>query len=114
MTLYEVNHFDSKPCTVESLLQIQLFRGAEVIGGSSGIGLATAQSALKQGATIIIAGRSQQKLDEAKELLNNDAVQTYQLNNQSEEQLQAFFEQVGTFDHLFTPGASYTSLQRCH
>ncbi|MEH7814565.1 SDR family oxidoreductase, partial [Bacillus toyonensis] len=33
---------------------------------------------------------------------------TYVLDNQNKEQLQNFFKDVGKFDHLFTPGASYT------
>ncbi len=37
-----------------------------IIGGSSGIGLATATQAIKQGAHIIIAGRSEEKLKIAK------------------------------------------------
>ncbi|NEW07401.1 SDR family oxidoreductase [Paenibacillus sp. SYP-B3998] len=78
-----------------------------IIGGSSGIGLATAQQALQQGASLIIAGRSQEKLELAKERLASDAVEIYQLDNQNEDQLKAFFEHVGEFDHLFTPGASY-------
>ncbi|MEK8127807.1 SDR family oxidoreductase [Paenibacillus filicis] len=78
-----------------------------IIGGSSGIGLATAQEAVRQGAEVIIAGRSQDKLDEAKRLLASEAVQTYAVNNQVEEELKTMFEKIGAFDHLFTPGASY-------
>ena len=37
-----------------------------IIGGSSGIGLATATDAIKQGAHVIIAGRSEEKLKVAK------------------------------------------------
>jgi NAD(P)-dependent dehydrogenase (short-subunit alcohol dehydrogenase family) len=37
-----------------------------VIGGSSGMGLATAQALAKTGATVVIAGRSREKLDTAK------------------------------------------------
>ena len=33
-----------------------------IIGGSSGIGLATAKQAIEQGAHVIIAGRSEEKL----------------------------------------------------
>ncbi|MEC0236727.1 SDR family oxidoreductase [Paenibacillus kribbensis] len=79
-----------------------------VIGGSSGIGLATAIEAAKQGASIVIAGRSADKLEQAKKLIPAESVEAFQLNNQKEEEVQAFFEKVGAFDHLFTPGASYT------
>ncbi|KAB2441441.1 SDR family oxidoreductase [Bacillus luti] len=79
-----------------------------IIGGSSGIGLATATEAIKQGAHVIIAGRSEEKLKVAKKLINSNHLQTYVLDNQNKEQLQNFFEKIGNFDHLFTPGASYT------
>ncbi|WP_028545101.1 SDR family oxidoreductase [Paenibacillus taiwanensis] len=78
-----------------------------IIGGSSGIGLATAQQAVEQGAHVIIAGRSQAKLNTAARYLNSDAVEAFPLDNQNEVELQHFFEQIGKFDHLFTPGASY-------
>jgi len=78
-----------------------------IIGGSSGIGLATAKQAVEQGANVIIAGRSAGKLDKAKHLLGSLSVETYSLDNQNELELKHFFEQIGTFDHLFTPGASY-------
>ncbi|CAM3951633.1 short-chain dehydrogenase [Bacillus luti] len=79
-----------------------------IIGGSSGIGLATATEAIKQGTHVIIAGRSEEKLKVAKKLINSNHLQTYVLDNQNKEQLQNFFEKIGNFDHLFTPGASYT------
>ena len=50
--------------------------------GSSGIGLATATQAIKQGAHVIIAGRSEEKLKVAREVINNNHLQTYILDNQ--------------------------------
>ncbi|MBE5106517.1 SDR family oxidoreductase [Bacillus thuringiensis] len=79
-----------------------------IIGGSSGIGLATAKQAIQQGAHVILAGRSEEKLKVAGELINNNHLQTYVLDNQNKDQLQIFFKKVGNFDHLFTSGASYT------
>jgi NAD(P)-dependent dehydrogenase (short-subunit alcohol dehydrogenase family) len=35
------------------------------IGGSSGMGLASAKLALKEGAQVVIAGRSREKLEQA-------------------------------------------------
>ncbi|MGG0233028.1 SDR family oxidoreductase [Bacillus tropicus] len=78
-----------------------------IIGGSSGIGFATAEQAIEQGAHVIIAGRSKEKLMVAQEVINNNHLQTYVLDNQDTNQLQDFFKKVGNFDHLFTPGASY-------
>jgi NAD(P)-dependent dehydrogenase (short-subunit alcohol dehydrogenase family) len=78
-----------------------------IIGGSSGIGLATAIEAIAQGASVVIAGRSLEKLQEAKTTLRSEDVQIYQLDNKNEEDIKAFFNEIGSFDHLFTPGASY-------
>ncbi|WP_379148752.1 SDR family oxidoreductase [Paenibacillus sp. sgz500992] len=81
-----------------------------VIGGSSGIGLATAVAAAKLGAQVIIAGRSQDKLLQAAEHVKQQSgsvIEFHVLDNRNESQLQQFFAQIGTFDHLFTPGAAY-------
>ncbi|WP_138753265.1 SDR family oxidoreductase [Paenibacillus sinopodophylli] len=79
-----------------------------IIGGSSGIGLATAKLAADQGAYLIIAGRSQSKLDQAKLVLEDyGSVEYHPLDNTDERQQQTFFENIGALDHLFTPGASY-------
>lgn len=78
-----------------------------IIGGSSGIGLATAKQAVDQGAKVIIAGRSQDKLAKAQQFLGLDSTEIHSLDNQNEEDLKSFFEKIGNFDHLFTPGASY-------
>lgn len=78
-----------------------------IIGGSSGIGLATAKQAIEQGAHVIIAGRSKEKLMIAQEIISNNRLQTYVLDNQDKNQLEDFFKKLGNFDHLFTPGASY-------
>ena len=45
-----------------------------VTGGNSGIGLATAQQFAREGARVVITGRDQAKLDEAREQLGGDAI----------------------------------------
>ncbi|QIE37083.1 SDR family oxidoreductase [Bacillus tropicus] len=91
-------------------MSITTLKGSRIviIGGSSGIGFATAEQAIEQGAHVIIAGRSKEKLMVAQEVINNNHLQTFVLDNQDTNQLQDFFKKVGNFDHLFTPEASYT------
>jgi NAD(P)-dependent dehydrogenase (short-subunit alcohol dehydrogenase family) len=45
-----------------------------VTGGNSGIGLATAQQFAREGARVVITGRDQAKLDEAREQLGGSAI----------------------------------------
>jgi len=78
-----------------------------IIGGSTGIGLATAKEAIQQGANVVIAGRSLEKLQQAQADIQSDLLQILQVDNRDEHSLQSFFSEVGSFDHLFTPGASY-------
>lgn len=52
----------------------ELLSGKHILitGGASGIGLAMAMKMLDQGAVVLICGRNEKKLSEAKELLNNN------------------------------------------
>ena len=75
-----------------------------IIGGSSGMGLATAKAADLLGAEVILAGRSHEKLLAAKKELTHDAL-TQPLDISQPEQVKAFFEKIGRFDHLLTPGS---------
>ena len=75
-----------------------------ILGGSAGIGLATAQAAAAEGAQVIIVSSSQTRLNQALQTLPASA-QSYCLNLTNEAQLQGFFAQSGDFDHLvFTAG----------
>jgi NAD(P)-dependent dehydrogenase (short-subunit alcohol dehydrogenase family) len=75
-----------------------------ILGGSAGIGLATAQAAAAEGAQVVIASSNQARLDQALQTLPTSA-KGHRLNLTDEEQLQAFFAQSGDFDHLlFTAG----------
>jgi NAD(P)-dependent dehydrogenase (short-subunit alcohol dehydrogenase family) len=67
---------------------------ALITGGSSGIGLATAQDFIREGARVIITGRSQSSLQEALALLNERA-QTLVSNAGSIEDLFALGQKVG-------------------
>lgn len=75
-----------------------------IIGGSSGIGFSIAQAAVKEGAKVIMASRSVDKLQKAKQALSN-TVETYQVDLLKEESIQSLFESIKHFDHLQLPGS---------
>jgi len=70
-----------------------------IIGGTSGIGLATAQKFCNEGFEVIIGGRDPNKLTEALNILGN-SVQGSVVDASSDEQLQAFYHKIGRFDNL--------------
>lgn len=74
-----------------------------VIGGSSGIGLAIAGAALAEGAEVIIASRSRERLDRARAALGR-SVEALTLDIVDEEAVRDFFARLDPFDHLATPG----------
>jgi NAD(P)-dependent dehydrogenase (short-subunit alcohol dehydrogenase family) len=76
-----------------------------IIGGSSGIGLATAKAAVAAGAKVLIASRSAQKLAQAKEELGGE-VEISSLDLLQEAAVSKFFEEVGVIDHLVICGSS--------
>jgi len=72
-----------------------------IVGGSSGIGLGVAEALLKEGATITLVGRSQEKLRAAREVLGaGDRVKAIAADVTNEEQVRRVFEQCGALDHL--------------
>ncbi|MGE7623248.1 SDR family oxidoreductase [Viridibacillus sp. NPDC096237] len=75
-----------------------------IIGGSSGIGLESAKQLIAQGAEVIIASRSKDKLRNAKEQLGVRAT-GYTLDTTQEQQVMSFFEKIGQFDHLVVSAA---------
>lgn len=75
-----------------------------IIGGSSGIGFESAKQVIAQGAEVIIASRSENKLQNAKEHLGASAT-AFTLDTTQEQQVQSFFEKVGQFDHLVVSAA---------
>jgi len=66
---------------------------AIITGGTSGIGLATAQEFIAQGAKVIVTGRSQKNLDEALNQLGNSAIGIIN-DSGSMEQVKQLNEQV--------------------
>ena len=82
------------------------FRGATVvvIGGSSGIGLATAAAALDEGADVVITGRSIERLEAAAEVLDGRA-RTVSLDSADESGTRALFESLDVVHHIFVSAA---------
>src|SRR5271168_3698953 len=70
-----------------------------IVGGSSGIGLATARHLLASGARVTITGRSETRLVEAGRQLGPEA-QVVPMDAAAADALPAQFAQIGNFDHL--------------
>ena len=79
-----------------------------VLGGSSGIGLATARAAAAEGAQVVIVSGNRQRIDTALLGLPADS-RGYAVDLSSEENIKAFFDSIGNFDHLsYTAGENLT------
>ena len=77
-----------------------------VLGGSSGIGLSTAQAAAKAGASVAIVSSRQERVDQALKSLPAGA-EGRVADLASEPAMQNLFATIGSFDHLvFTAGES--------
>ncbi|MGB8987335.1 MAG: SDR family oxidoreductase [Candidatus Sulfotelmatobacter sp.] len=77
-----------------------------VLGGSSGIGFEVARQAATQGARVIIASSSAERLQKAVESIGGDA-EGQAVDVSDERAVATFFSKLGAFDHLvFTAGDS--------
>lgn len=75
-----------------------------IMGGTSGIGLATAEKLTAAGAEVIVTGRDEERLAAVKDRV----AAAEQVDGTDAGAVTAFFERVGDFDHLvlaFSPGA---------
>lgn len=70
-----------------------------IVGGSSGIGLTTAQHLLASGARVTITGRNETRLADARRALGPE-VQTLSMDAATADALPGQFAQIGKFDHL--------------
>jgi len=77
-----------------------------VIGGSSGIGYATAAGALAEGAKVTIASRSEEKLRAAQASLGG-AVEMRRLDVSDDAEVEAFFRNAPAYDHIVVSGAAF-------
>jgi NAD(P)-dependent dehydrogenase (short-subunit alcohol dehydrogenase family) len=71
-----------------------------VVGGSSGIGFATAKAAYAEGASVVIVGRSQERLNQARAEIGN-GTRSVQADVEEEASVEAAFTEIGQLDHLF-------------
>ncbi|MEI8268321.1 MAG: SDR family oxidoreductase [Betaproteobacteria bacterium] len=82
-------------------------RRVVVIGGSSGVGLAVAAAAAAQGAEVLIASRSAERVDAARARLG-ERVRGAVVDARDEDALRGFFAAAAPFDHVVatvTPGS---------
>jgi NAD(P)-dependent dehydrogenase (short-subunit alcohol dehydrogenase family) len=70
-----------------------------IVGGTSGIGLATARRLLKDGMAVIVAGRNKDRLDAALAELGTSATgQTVDARDEAD--LARLFDEIGPIDHV--------------
>lgn len=75
-----------------------------IIGGSSGIGLATAKSVVSKGGNVIIVSSNQERINKALKEIGTEST-GYSIDVTNEKQVKNLFEKIGSFDHLvFTAG----------
>lgn len=71
-----------------------------ILGGSSGMGLATAKAAVAEGAWVVITGRSKERLQSAQTALGSGA-RTAVVDASDEATTRSFFNDLTRLDHLF-------------
>jgi NAD(P)-dependent dehydrogenase (short-subunit alcohol dehydrogenase family) len=74
-------------------------RTIAILGGTTGIGLATARLLSERGANLIIGGRDQSRLSDARESLSNGA-RAIRVDATDRDSLQSFFQEAGPIDDL--------------
>jgi NAD(P)-dependent dehydrogenase (short-subunit alcohol dehydrogenase family) len=77
-----------------------------VVGGSSGIGLATAEIAKREGAEVVIASRNPERLKTAADKIAAKAIPTDVTNDES---VAALFRECGSVDHVVVTAAQLRS-----
>ena len=77
-----------------------------IIGGGSGIGLRVAQLVVAEGGSVVLGGRSEERLKTAAEALGK-AARWWAVDLEDRASIRAFFSAAGDLDHLFVPAATY-------
>lgn len=75
-----------------------------VIGATSGMGRATVDAAAAEGASVVAAGRSHERLRDVKARVDGD-IETSKVDVTDGESVGAFFEGIGGLDHLVLTAA---------
>jgi NAD(P)-dependent dehydrogenase (short-subunit alcohol dehydrogenase family) len=70
-----------------------------LLGGTSGIGLATAQAVQDAGASVVVVSSRRERVDQALAALG-DGAEGHVLNTTDEIAVRELFERLGSFDHL--------------
>ena len=79
-----------------------------ILGGSSGLGLATAIAAAEEDAVIVIVSSNQSRIDSALKELPKGSL-GFVVDLSREENIKNFFDRIGRFDHLvYTAGENIT------
>ncbi|MBS1661861.1 MAG: SDR family oxidoreductase [Bacteroidetes bacterium] len=80
-----------------------------ILGGSAGIGLATAKAAASEGAQVTIVSSNQQRIDQALQQLPASA-KGVAVDLSKEANIKEFFDKTGSFDHLLYTAGENLSL----
>ena len=84
-----------------------------IVGGGSGMGLALARRCVEAGAEIVIAGRSEDRLQQAREELGNPANLTLAVVDIArEDQVAGLFAHIGGLDHIVSTAADIEGAYR--
>ncbi|MBZ9995830.1 SDR family oxidoreductase [Mesorhizobium sp. BH1-1-4] len=84
-----------------------------IVGGGSGMGLATARRCVEAGADITIAGRGEDRLRQAREALGNPAgLDVAVVDITREDQVAALFAGIGGLDHIVSTAADIEGAYR--
>jgi NAD(P)-dependent dehydrogenase (short-subunit alcohol dehydrogenase family) len=82
-----------------------------ITGGSSGIGLATAEAAIARGAEVAITGRDRERLDRALSQLGSGA-RGFAVDASDEKAVRGVFAELPHVDHIFSNAGGITGASK--